>query len=97
MTAPLNEGVNNSASDSGGPNTLAALSDAQVFSRDAEDYTTENTADTIRRLRRLMERQRKARQDDAELAELSIKLKKANAATRKKKTKVVPLSLETVV
>ena len=104
MTALPNESVNNNSTDSGGPNTLASLPDAQVFSRDPEDYTTENLADTIRRLRRIMERQRKARQDDAEIAELTAKLKTANAAAKKTKatkaakaspTKVKPLSMDT--
>lgn len=96
MTAQTNEDINNSATPSNGASTLADLPDAQVFSRDAEAYTTETTADTIRRLARLVERQRKARQDSAEIADLSTKLKKANAATKKKKA-VKPLSMETII
>ena len=66
---------------------LAKLPDAQVFSRDPEDYTQESTADTIERLKKIILRQRKARQDDAEVAELTTKIKKANAANKKAKAK----------
>lgn len=71
-------------------NTVTALSklpDAQVFSRDPEDYTTEAIEDTIARLRKIILRQRKARQDEAEVAELTAKIKKANKVADKKKTK----------
>lgn len=65
---------------------LSKLPDAQVFSRDAEDYTQEAIEDTIVRLQKIVARQRKARQDDAEIAELTAKIKKANKVAGKKKT-----------
>ena len=66
---------------SAGP--LTRLSDAQVFSRDPEDYTEENTADTIERLRKILARHRKARQDAQQILDEAAKLKKANAKPKK--------------
>ena len=62
---------------------LAKLSDAQVFARDPEDYTKENVADTIARLRKIVERQRKARQDAELVAAEAGKMKKANSKRTK--------------
>jgi len=70
---------------------LSKLPDAQVFSRDPEDYTQEAIEDTIARLQKIVARQRKARQDDAAIAETLLKVKKANAAATKKKTKATKL------
>lgn len=69
-----------------GASVLSKLPDAQVFSRDAEDYTQEAIEDTIARLQKIVARQRKARQDDAEIAELTAKIKKTNKVAGKKKT-----------
>lgn len=66
---------------SAGP--VTKLSDAQVFARDPEDYTEENIADTIERLRKILVRHRKARQDAAQILEEAAKLKKANAKPKK--------------
>lgn len=82
---------NNATTGSDTVSALNKLPDAQVFSRDPEDYTQETTEDTIARLRKIVERQRKARQDDAEIAEATLKIKKANAAATKKKTKATNL------
>jgi hypothetical protein len=66
---------------------LATLSDAQAFSRDPEDFTQEAAADTIARLAKHVARQRKARQDDAAFKAEAARMKKANAASKKKKAK----------
>lgn len=78
---------NDSATSDTAVTALSKLPDAQVFSRDPEDYTTETIEDTITRLRKIILRQRKARQDEAEVAELTAKIKKANKAAGKKKAK----------
>ena len=70
-----------------GATVLSKLPDAQVFSRDAEDYTQEAIEDTIVRLRKIVARQRKARQDEAEIVELTAKIKKANTVAAKAKAK----------
>lgn len=67
--------------------TLTRLPDAQIFSRDPEIYTAADLADTIERLRRILARQRKARQDDAAITAAAADLKKKNAAARKAKAK----------
>jgi hypothetical protein len=76
---------------------LDKLPDAQVFSRDPEDYTQENTADTIARLTKLVARYRKARQDGEELTTLAAKLKKTNAAAKRKKAKLAADPMETTI
>lgn len=78
---------------------LARLPDAQVFARDPEDYTLESTADTIERLRKIVARQRKARNDDNQVKEAAAKLKKVNTAAAKKKakTKIAADPLETIL
>ncbi len=73
---------------------LDRLSDAAVFDRDAEDYTQEVTAETIKRLQKILARYRKARDDEATLLEEAAKIKannaKAKKAKAKKKGEVVP-------
>jgi len=76
---------------------LDKLPDAQVFSRDPEDYTKENTADTIARLSKIIARFRRARRDDEELAGIAAKLKKTNAAAKRKKTKLAADPMETIL
>ena len=66
---------------------LAKLTDAQAFSRDPEDYSKEDVADTILRLGKHVARQRKARDDEAAFKEAAAKIKKANEAGKKKKAK----------
>ena len=82
-------------SDSVSP--LASLPDSQVFSRDAEDYTKEDIADTTQRLKRILDRHRKARDDAAQVAASAIKLKKTNADAKRKKTKLSTNPMETVL
>lgn len=94
VDAPLP--CDDSASSSGTASALTKLPDAQVFSRDPEDYTQESTADTIARLSKIVARQRKARQDDAEIAATTAKIKKANTAATKKKAKATNLLESTV-
>lgn len=77
------------------PGPLAKLSDAQVFARDPEDYTKENVADTIARLRKIVERQRKARQDAELVAAEAGKMKKANS--KRAKTKLAADPMETKI
>jgi hypothetical protein len=76
---------------------LARIPDAQVFARDPEDYTVESTADTIERLRKIVARQRKARDDEAQVKEAAAKLKKTNTAAARKKSKLAADPLETIV
>ena len=73
------------AGDAGGADVLRRLPDAQVFARDAEDYDAESLKDVMERLAKVVARKRKARQDDALVAEQAAKMKKANAAAKKKK------------
>lgn len=77
-----------------GAGPLRRLPDAQVFARDAEDYDAESLADVVERLRKVVERKRKARRDDAEVAEQAAKMKKANAAASKKKAKPAALAAD---
>ncbi len=78
---------NDSIAGAGGVSPLSKLLDAQVFARDPEDYSAETLQDTIARLQKIVARQRKARQDDAGVAALAAKMKKTNAAAKRKKTK----------
>ncbi len=73
-------GGDNNASN---PKPLDALPDAQVFSRDPVDYTAETLAETIARLKPIVERQRKARKDAAEIAFLAAAIKTKNAKVKK--------------
>lgn len=77
----------NAAATAAGTAVLNRLPDSQVFSRDAEDYTQEAIEDTIARLQKIVARQRKSRNDEAEISELTAKLKKANAVAAKAKAK----------
>lgn len=88
------------AGSAGAAGPVTKLTDAQVFARDPEDYSEENTADTIARLRKILERQRRARQDSQAVAEEAAKLKKANAKTKKPKKapgKVAADPMETII
>lgn len=76
---------------------VAKLSDTQTFARDPENYSAELTADTIARLHKIVSRQRKARQDEAEVLELAAKFKKTNAAAKRKKLKAGTDVLEEIV
>lgn len=91
------EADNNSVAGAAGIPPLERLPDAQVFSRDPEDYSAETTAEAIERLRKIVARQRKARQDDAEVAELAAKYKKTNAAAKRKKAKASANLMETKI
>ena len=57
---------------------LAKLSDAQVFSKDPEQYTDQDVAEVIARLTKTLARFRKARQDSQEIAEATAKMKATN-------------------
>jgi|TARA_R110000822_G_scaffold147482_3_gene286491 hypothetical protein len=84
------------ASDSTGSAFIAVdkLTRAQVFSKDVEETTREDLDFIIDELRKINARNRKAREDDAILAESLTKIKKANVATRKKKaTPTTPTDL----
>jgi len=67
------------------PPVLNRLTRAQVFAKDPEETTQEDIDFIVAELRKINERNRKARKDDEAIAEGTAKLKKANAATRKKK------------
>lgn len=87
MSTPDAKTNNNNSVDTSGAAIVAKMSDAQVFARDPEDFTKEDLADTIERLRKIVLRQRKARADDATVAADAARFKKANAAAAKKKAK----------
>jgi len=78
--------------DSGGGDAspLEKLTRAQVFARDPEEMTPSNLAQVVEELTKINLRNRKARDDDAAIAEAAIKMKKTNAAN-KKKSKSGPL------
>jgi hypothetical protein len=67
------------------PPVLNRLTRAQVFARDPEESTQEDIDFIVAELRKINERNRRARKDDEAVAEGAAKLKKANVATRKKK------------
>lgn len=64
---------------------LEKLTRAQVFARDPEDMHPAILDRAIEELRAINLRNRKARADDATVTEAAAKLKKTNAAARKKK------------
>jgi len=64
---------------------LEKLTRAQVFARDPEAMTLAVLDRAIEELRAINMRNRKARADDAAVTEAAAKLKKTNAASRKKK------------
>jgi len=68
---------------------LERLTRTQVFARDPEALSDTDLAFAIEELKKINLRNRKARADDAALAELASKMKKTNAAARKKKDKPV--------
>lgn len=88
----------NTHDDSGEPagSPLGKLTPAQVFAKDPEEYTREDLDVLIEELRKINARHRKAREDEAALAEATAKIKKANAATRKKKA-TAPASMDTSI
>lgn len=67
------------------PSPVARLTRAQVFARDPEETTQEDIDFIVAELRKINERNRKARQDDEAVAAGAVKIKKANAAAKKKK------------
>ena len=75
---------------------LSKLTPAQVFAKDPEEYTREDLDVLIEELRKINARHRKAREDEAALADSLVKIKKANAATRKKKA-TAPVSMDTAI
>lgn len=87
MPTPDAETLGDNSADTTGVSIVAKMTDTQVFARDPEDYTTETTADTIERLRKILARQRKARADDEAVAATAAKFKKVNAAAARKKLK----------
>lgn len=98
MMQANNEAAADNVAAGTGVSPVEKLSDAQVFARDPEDYTEESTADTIARLKKVVARQRKARQDSEAVAEAAVKLKKINVAARKKKAgKVAADPMETTI
>lgn len=72
------------------PPVLNRLTRAQVFARDPEESTQEDIDFIVAELRKINERNRKARRDDAAVAEGTTKIKKANVAAKKKKAGPLP-------
>jgi hypothetical protein len=66
---------------------LSKLTDAQVFSKDAELYTEQDIAEVVARLTKTLARFRKARQDTQAVLEAAAKIKATNAKARKAKAK----------
>lgn len=75
----------NDTSPAAAPSPLARLTRAQVFARDPEETTQEDIDFIVAELRKINERNRKARKDDEAVAAGAAKLKKTNAAAKKKK------------
>lgn len=77
------------AAGGGDASPLEKLTRAQVFSRDPEDLTQAHLEYAVAEISKINERNRKARADDAAIAEAAVKMKKANTASRKKKASPV--------
>jgi hypothetical protein len=75
------------------PSVLTRLTRAQVFARDPEESTQEDIDFIVAELRKINERNRRARKDDAAIAEGTAKIKKANVAAKKKKAGPLPADL----
>jgi hypothetical protein len=80
------------ASSGGDAPPLEKLTRAQVFARDPEDLTQAHLEYAVAEISKINERNRKARADDAAIAEAAAKMKKANTASRKKKASPVMAS-----
>ena len=87
--------VPNTSNDSTEPATspLETLTRAQVFARDPEQLTHVHLQHALEEIRKINERNRKARADSAAVAEAATKIKKANAANRKKKPAAPPADI----
>ena len=72
------------AADGAGAGPLEKLTRAQVFARDPEEMTPANLEQVIEEIAKINVRNRKARADDAAVAEAATKMKKANASRKKK-------------
>lgn len=72
------------AVDGAGAAPLEKLTRAQVFARDPEEMTPANLEQVIEEIAKINVRNRKARADDAAVAEAATKMKKANASRKKK-------------
>lgn len=77
------------AAGGGDASPLEKLTRAQVFARDPEDLTQAHLEYAVAEISKINERNRKARADDAAIAEAAVKMKKANTASRKKKASPV--------
>lgn len=86
MKAP-DDSADTSTSNSPVVVPLDQLTDTQVFALDPENFSAETIDETVKRLTPILARHRKARDDAAELAALTTKTKKANAAAKKKPAK----------
>lgn len=73
------------ATDVPAASPLDTLTRAQVFARDPEQLTHAHLQFALEEIRKILARHRKARADDAAVADTATKMKKANATTRKKK------------
>lgn len=71
------------------PGPVARLTRAQVFARDPEQVSAEDIAFVVEELTKINQRNRKARKDDEAIAAGVAKIKKANAAAKKKKAPTV--------
>lgn len=74
---------------------LTRLTRAQVFARDPEETTQEDIDFIVAELRKINERNRKARADDEAVAAGIAKIKKANAVAKKKKAPLPANILDT--
>ncbi len=86
------------AADGAGAAPLEKLTRAQVFARDPEEMTPANLEQVIEEIAKINVRNRKARADDAAVAEAATKMKKANASRKKKPApSAAPDILDTVL
>jgi hypothetical protein len=93
-----NETDTRDAADGGVALPLEKLTRAQVFARDPEEMTPANLEQVIEEISKINVRNRKARADDAAIAEAATKMKKANASRKKKPApSAAPDILDTVL
>lgn len=85
MDAERSEPVADNVAAADSPAPLERLVKAQVFARDPEEITRPELDFVIAELTKINARNRKARKDDEAVTATALKVKKTNAAAKKKK------------
>ena len=94
MDAERSELTTDNAVAADSPAPLERLVRAQVFARDPEEITPVEMDFVIAELTKINVRNRKARKDDEAVTAMAAKVKKTNAAAKKKKaTGTVPADI----